>query len=522
VSHVSPFHQPLRTLAALAAALIAVLLGLSASGALSTWLKSGSGEAPAAAAAAALPYTPHQLVVGAPDLAAAALAAEIRARTGIAVTATAVSSAGVAGEWLVELPQAVGVPQVAARIRTLPGVGYAVPNYIAHVAGGSNAPTSWFPNDVGRGNRREGWRGVQWNFVGYAGVGAPQAWANLRRDHHPGAKGVVIAVVDTGVAFENWGQFTRSPDFKGTKFVDPCDLVASHLTLNGACTNPHPLDREGHGTFVAGVIAEATNNRIGLTGLAYRAAIMPIRVLNADGDGQAATIGAGIRYAVRNHAKVINLSLEFTIGTTAEEIPEVTSAIAYAHRHGAIVVAAAGNDSAGQGIGRPQLAYPARDPNTISVGATTKDACLAEYSNVGPGLDIVAPGGGDDTASADGGAANCNPDRNLPDVYQMTFANPKKPDLFGLPGGWYGTSMATPEVSAGAAMVVASRLLGRYPSSTSVLRQLEYSARVLSGPAPNEAYGYGLLDLGDATAQVYTAPGSPLTTTPIATTATGS
>ncbi len=119
---------------------------------------------------------------------------------------------------------------------------------------------------------------------------------------------------------------------------------------------------------------------------------MPVRVLNASGDGDAATIARGIRYAVNHGAQVINLSLEFDLSVTAAEIPDIVNALRYAHRQGVVVVAAAGNDA------RQQLAYPARAPGVISVGATTRDLCLADYSNTGPGLDLVAPGGGDDSS----------------------------------------------------------------------------------------------------------------------------
>ena len=92
------------------------------------------------------------------------------------------------------------------------------------------------------------------------------------------------------MAFRNYKQFTKSPDFGRTKFVAPYDFV-SH--------NKYPVDREGHGTFVAGTVAESTNNGYGLTGLAYGASIMPVRILDADGTGDAATISRGIR--MRRH-----------------------------------------------------------------------------------------------------------------------------------------------------------------------------------------------------------------------------
>jgi serine protease len=292
-----------------------------------------------------------------------------------------------------------------------------------------------------------------------------------------------VAILDTGVAYRKWHHFTRAPDFAGTKFVKPWDFVAN---------NQYPLDREGHGTFVAGIVAETTNNRFGLTGLAYGASIMPVRILGPDGTGDAATIARGIRYAATHGAQVINLSLEFSLDVTPSDIPDIIAAIRFAHTRGVVVVAAAGNEGAGQ------IAYPARAPAVISVGATTKDRCLADYSNGGARLDLVAPGGGNDTSLLS--EPGCHDNRNLPDITQMTFFDPSNPRRFGYPGGWYGTSMAAPHVAAAAALVIASRAIGRHPSPDAILAHLELTAQQLGGGRPNSSYGYGLLDVGAATA----------------------
>jgi serine protease len=246
------------------------------------------------------------------------------------------------------------------------------------------------------------------------------------------------------------------------------------------------------------MIAESTNNGLGLTGLAYGARIMPVRVLDADGNGDSVTIAKGIRYAVKHGAQVINLSLEFDINVTASEIPQIISAIGYAHRHGVVVVAAAGNDSS------HQLAYPAAAPAVISVGATTRDRCLAGYSNGGSKLDLVAPGGGDDASLTTD--PDCHPFRNLPAVHQMTYSDfdsispGANAARFGLPGS-YGTSMAAPAVSATAALVIASRVLGPHPSPDRILARLEQTATPLGGVQPNPDYGWGLINAGAATAR---------------------
>jgi serine protease len=373
------------------------------------------------------------------------------------------------------------VGQEIARLRHEPGVAYAVPDYLAHLTA---AHPGWIPNDRGSSSIAQGWQRMQWNFSSATGVNAPKAWTNLLAVHRGGARGVVVAVLDTGVAYRDWRQFRKSPDFAWTHFKSPYDFVAK---------NRYPLDREGHGTFVTGVIAESTNNGVGLTGLAYNATIMPVRVLDANGGGDASTIGKGIRYAVEHGAQVINLSLEFDPSVTAGDIPDILSAIRFAHDRGVVVVGASGNE------GETEIAYPARDSAAISVGATTLDRCLAGYSNGGAHLDLVAPGGGNDASVPNN--PRCHPDRNLPDVYQMTFADPSHPARFSFPSGWYGTSMSAPEVSAAAAMVIASGVIGRHPTPAQILNRLEGTAQSLGGAKPNDDYGYGLLDVGAATSK---------------------
>jgi serine protease len=218
------------------------------------------------AAARAADYVPNEVVVGYSAGPTAAVTENISRQTGISTSPVTPSPAP--GAQVVRLPRGVGVGQALKRLRHQPGVAYAVPNFLAHAAG------SWIPDDPGRGKVAQGWQRLQWNFLPSTGVNAPAAWANLRADHRPGGSGVTVAILDTGVAYRNWRQFKQSPDFVGTRFVRPYDFVRH---------NAFPLDREGHGTFVAGTVAESTNNGFGLTGLAYGASIMPVRILDAGG-----------------------------------------------------------------------------------------------------------------------------------------------------------------------------------------------------------------------------------------------
>ncbi len=383
---------------------------------------------------------------------------------------------------LLRLPRGASVAAALRKLRREHGVEWAVPDYVAHIDG------PFIPDDEGaRGDGPGAWQRWQWNFYGQFGVNAPEAWANVAADGHPGGTGVTVAVLDTGVAYANRGPFRRSPDFGRYQFVQGYDFVAR---------DSYPNDRNGHGTFVAGTIAEETNNRIGLTGLAYGVKIMPVRVLDSQGEGEASTIAEGVVFAVKHGARVINLSLEFSPGITASDIPELIEALRYAHRRGVLVVAAAGNE------GHNVIAYPARAPYVVSVGATTEHGCLAAYSNDGAGLTLVAPGGGADANLP--GDPNCRPEGpSGRDVFQVTFTG-TSPRRFGIPSGYEGTSMATPHVAATAALIIASGVLGRRPTPAAITARLRATARKLGGGGDERLYGAGLLDAAAATA-----PGGP-------------
>ncbi len=368
--------------------------------------------------------------------------------------------------------QVDNVRKALAELRARGDVAYAVPNMIARTAA-----ASYTPNDPLLGS-------LQWNFIGPYGVGAQQAWANARAAGRSGGKGVKVAVLDTGVAYSNRVPYRRSPDFNASQFVAGWDYVDGDAYAN---------DANGHGTHVAGTIAEATNNKLAVAGLAYGAKIMPVRVLDRNGEGNANDIADGVRFAAKKGAKLINLSLEFDSGVRSADIPQLLSAINYARSRGVLVIGASGNE------GDTRVSYPANAPGVMSVGATTETGCVAEFSNGGYRLDIVAPGGG--AASTATGEQRCrSASRPARNIAQTTFSG-KSLSVFGIPKDYEGTSMATPHVTAAAALVIATGVIGSNPSAAQLESRLMSTARDFGTPGNDRFYGAGLLDAAAASAK---------------------
>ncbi|MHC5745661.1 MAG: S8 family peptidase [Nostoc sp.] len=216
-------------------------------------------------------------------------------------------------------------------------------------------------------------------------VKAPEVWA-----HGYTGKGVVVAVVDTGVDYNHEDLtnniWTNTKEIAGNGIDDDGNgYIDDNYGWNFADQNNNTLDDNGHGTHVSGTIA-GENNNYGVTGIAYDAKIMPVKALDSSGSGSYSSISKGIRYAVDNGANVINLSLG---GASSNRTLE--SAINYASSKGVIVVMAAGND----GDSSPD--YPARyaSKSGIAVGAVDKNNNLADFSNrsgTNPIAYVTAPG----------------------------------------------------------------------------------------------------------------------------------
>ena len=313
----------------------------------------------------------------------------------------------------------------------------------------SVSPKSTSPNDPRYAE--------QWNFQM---VGAEAAWKRSR------GTGVVVAVIDTGVSGTSSGKGQACRDFGSTTFTAGYDFVNR---------DTDPYDDHGHGTHVAGTIAEATNNSEGVAGLAYGATIMPLKVLSASGSGTSADIADAIRWAADKGANVINMSL-------GSPFPDavIRSACTYAFKKGVVIVAAAGN-SGKQGVG-----YPAAYSECIAVSSVGPSGKLAGYSSWGKQVALAAPGGDIGGYSDRDESAGILQNTNLP----VEFG--------GQGDGYYafqGTSMASPHVAAAAALVMAQGI----KDPVKVRKALTESAAKVTG-GDVKKYGAGILNVDNATA----------------------
>jgi serine protease len=413
------------------------------------------------APAAAEPFVPDEVVVGLTD----------------------------GGQRVLELAPGASVEAAIDELGEDPRVRFANPNWVA--------TTALSPLDRGRPGGDPGdWREDQWNFLGApGGVRAPKAWDSAIGSGASGASGLTVAVVDTGIAYADSSAlpgFAISPDFALEQFVKGRDFVDGDQS---------PLDENGHGTHVAGTIGEQVT--LGspapdddfLTGLAYGARLMPVRVLDADGAGDSADVADGILWAARNGADVINVSLQLPNRVRrCKQVRSVCRATRKAKRLGALVVAAAGNSPTGSG--RPRALFPARAPGVLSVAAGTESGCLAAYSNYGRGVDLVAPGGG--RARSGIARRRCRNDSGA--IRQVSF------DCFpnGLCSGYddfairpdIGSSMATAHASGVAALLEAAGVAGADPTPKRMRKRLRCTAR---NAKPPRYYAAGLLDATRAT-----------------------
>lgn len=317
----------------------------------------------------------------------------------------------------------ISIPQLLESYRKDPNILWAEPNYIYRAAIEPNDP----------------YYSSQWHLPK---IQAPSAW-----DIEKGSASVVIGVIDTGVdtdhpdlANQIWTNADEiadnSIDDDGNGYVD--DVQGWDFVLNNTDPNPKPNglddnneygpdDGVDHGTHVAGIAAAIGNNSLGITGISWNCTILPVRVLDDEGEGNYLNVIRGIVYAVDNGADIINLSLGGPYSI------EFNDAIAYAYSHGVIIVAAAGNED--KDIDQNMTSPACNDNNgnhVICVAATDNNDVKTAFSNYGKiFVDVSAPGLG---------------------ILSTLYYDPS----FGFNNyyGFYsGTSMSTPMVSGLAALI---------------------------------------------------------------------
>jgi subtilisin family serine protease len=317
---------------------------------------------------------------------------------------------------------------VLAALRHDPDIEFVERDYLARAA--------FVPNDPYVAT------GTEWHL---SRIQAAQAW-----NFTAGRPDVVVAVLDSGIN-------AAHPDL-ATQLSPGYDFVND---------NNQPADDYGHGTAVSGAIAAAGNNGLGVAGVAYGARVLPVKVMNSSGFASYSCMAQGIKYAVDQGARVINISI---VGSS----PSATlqDAINYAWSNNVVIVAAAGNNA----DDTPQ--YPAACDHVVSVSATEPDDSLAWFSSYGGQLTLSAPG---DTI--------------------WTAQN----DLNNPYGAWRGTSFASP-IAAGVAALVASE----NPSlaNTQIVSILEQSADDLGPAGWDTAFGYGRVNAWRAVTAASLEPGA--------------
>lgn len=390
------------------------------------------------------------------------------------------------------LPKGTDPVSVISQLDSNPAVKFAEPNYLRHVMGGYAVPSEYNSTQ-------------QWNLEQ---IKAPEAWQQYFSASHPPGQNVLVAVLDSGVdvehpdlspniARDSSGRYVFidevHPSPNATSDVDTsvdssgncvCKDYDWDTAYNGQNGTPCPTgytcpgpDGHGHGTHVAGIIAAAGNDGgykgTDVVGVAPGATILPVKIMHNDGNGDDWTIANGMIDAANYGAKIENMSIG---GPDPSEL--LDDAVTYALAKGVLIVVAAGESLPEGGA----VYYPAAYPGCVAVGAVDRNNNYQAYSNFGPQVALVAPGGTVDEST--GGVLSTLP------TYGSNLASEVGATIPGY-GRVSGTSQAAPHVSG-----VAALIWSLYPNLTAqqVRERLVVSADKLGGVDFSQQTGWGLVD----------------------------
>lgn len=326
----------------------------------------------------------------------------------------------------VVVAQAGRASEVAERLRSDPRVASVVPDAIATIA---EWPVDEAPDDTFYAS----------NQADMPLIGMPGAWSQST-----GSADVVVAVLDTGYEGSH-------PDLAAIPTVSP---------YNARTGSQNVTDGYGHGTHVAGTIAAQTNNSIGVAGIAPGVTIMPVKVMDSNGQGYWSDFLEGVDWARTHGASVVNLSLGGPL--TASQVAAFQPTFDAAYGAGTLVIAAAGNNDNSNPF------YPASFAHVISVAATNNNDQKASFSNFGPAVDLSAPGVS----------------------IASTYTNATYRTMSG-------TSMATPHVVGLAALI---RSVHPTYTLAEVETAMEVTAKDLGAAGRDDIFGYGRIRAAEAVA----------------------